>query len=174
MLGVILAFHLDEQVAGAELLEVSAAEGDPEAQRSLAFPLDGGAEETGDATRAVALFRAAAEAGDPYAAYNIGVRDGDHHEAVRWLRQAAEAGVHESNPHLANRLSELDIDDEALLWYVRGAESGQPGCMFAAACWYRDGLDGPVDLVQALRCGTSPCSASAAVTASTRHTRSSR
>lgn len=151
MLGVILAFHLDEQAAGAELLEAAAAEGDPEAQRSLAFLLDGGADALGDTTRAMALYRAAAQAGDGYAAYNLGTRESDHREAVRWLRQAAEAGVHESYPHLANRLSELDIDDEALRWYVRGAEIGHQGCMFAAACWYRDGFGGPVDLVQALR-----------------------
>ncbi|MFD1086339.1 tetratricopeptide repeat protein [Micromonospora andamanensis] len=151
MLGVILAFHLDEQVAGAELLEAAAADGDPEAQRSLAFLLDGGADGLGDPTRAMALYRAAAQAGDGYAAYNLGVKESDHHEAVRWLRRAAEAGVHEAYPHLANHLSELDIDDEALRWYVRGAEIGHPGCMFAAACWYRDGFGGPVDLVQALR-----------------------
>jgi TPR repeat protein len=151
MLGVILAFHLDEPITGAELLEAAAAEGDPEAQRSLAFLLDGGAEELGDTTRATALYRAAAEAGDGYAAYNLGVKQGEHPEAVRWLRRAADVGVREAYPHLANRLSELDIDDEALRWYVRGAETGHQGCMFAAACWYRDGFGGPVDLVQALR-----------------------
>jgi TPR repeat protein len=150
MLGVILAFHLDERAAGAELLE-AAAEGDPEAQRSLAFLLDGDAGALGDATRAMALYRTAAQAGDGYAAYNLGTRESGHREAVRWLRQAAEAGVHEAYPHLANRLSELDIDDEALWWYVRGAEIGHQGCMFAAACWYRDGFGGPVDLVQSLR-----------------------
>nr|WP_238350723.1 tetratricopeptide repeat protein [Kribbella shirazensis] len=151
MLGVILAFHLDERDAGAELLEVSVAEGDPEAQRSLAFLLHDNAGLPDDKARAMVLFRTAAEAGDGYGAYNLGVAASDPHEAVRWLRQAAEAGVPESYPQLADRLSELDVDEEALRWYVRGAEDGHKECMFAAACWYRDGFGGPVDLVQALR-----------------------
>ncbi|SCL14434.1 hypothetical protein GA0070616_0439 [Micromonospora nigra] len=151
ILGVVLAIHLGERNAGAESLEVSAAGGDPEAQRALAFLLDDDAGRPEDRERAVALFRAAAEAGDGYGAYNLGVTTSDPHEAVRWLRRAAQGGVSEAYPQLANRLSELDLDDEALHWYVRGAEDGHAGCMFAAACWYRDGFGGPVDLVQALR-----------------------
>ncbi|WP_433797597.1 tetratricopeptide repeat protein [Actinoplanes sp. CA-252034] len=130
---------------------LATADEDPEAQRSLAFLHAEGPEELRDTARAATLSRIAADAGDGYAAHNLGVTATDPRTAVRWLRQAAEAGVHDAYPHLANRLSELDIDDEALRWYVRGAEAGQEGCMFAAACWYRDGFGGPVDLVQALR-----------------------
>ena len=68
-----------------------------------------------------------------------------------WLRQAAESGVSEAYAVLGDRLSEQDLDKEALRWYLRAAESGHQGSMFAAACWYRDGFGGPVNLVQALR-----------------------
>ncbi|MEU8662781.1 tetratricopeptide repeat protein [Actinoplanes philippinensis] len=149
MLGVILAFHLGEQAAATALL--ADTDGDPEALRSLAFLIASGPEDRRDTAKATALYRMAADAGDGYAAHNLGVTATDPRAAVRWLRQAAESGVHESIPHLANRLSELDIDDEALRWYVRGAEAGHTGCMFAAACWYRDGFGGPVDRVRALR-----------------------
>lgn len=144
--GVALAFFLDEPQAGVVLLEAAAEAGEPEARRALAFLV----RET-DPARSAQLNRLAAEAGDGYAAHNLGVGASDPHEAVSWLRRAAEAGVTDSYPHLANRLSELDIDEEALRWYVRAAEAGHQGCMFAAACWYRDGFGGPVDLVQALR-----------------------
>ena len=143
MLGVIRAFFRDDRAGGIELLEGAAAQGDPVAQRSLAFLLEDG--------RAAGLYRAAAEAGDGIAAFNVGVASTDAAEAVRWLTVAAEAGVQPAYPQLANRLGELDLDDQALRWYVRGAGSGHVGCMFAAACWYRDGFGGPVDLVQALR-----------------------
>ncbi|MET8838222.1 tetratricopeptide repeat protein [Micromonospora sp. NPDC004540] len=151
MLGVIRAFHLGDPAGGVKLLTVSADDGDPVAQRTLAYLVQHGIGTTQDATRATALYQAAAEAGDVFAAFNLGVLSGGSDEAVRWLRQAAEAGITEAYPRLGDRLSERDLDEEALQWYLRGAEAGDKGSMFAAACWYRDGFGGPVDLVQALR-----------------------
>ncbi|MEU8265231.1 tetratricopeptide repeat protein [Micromonospora sp. NPDC048999] len=151
MLGVIRAFHLEDPAGGVKLLAVSADEGDPVAQRTLGYLVQHGIGATKDDLRATALYQAAAEAGDPLAAFNLGVLSGETDEAVHWLRQAAEAGVTEAYPRLGDRLSERDLDEEALQWYVRGAEAGDKGSMFAAACWYRDGFGGPIDLVQALR-----------------------
>ncbi|MFG3691670.1 tetratricopeptide repeat protein [Micromonospora sp. NPDC047740] len=151
MLGVILAFHLEDPAGGVELLAASANDGDQVALRTLGYLVQHGIGTTKDDLRATALYRAAAEAGDPLAAFNLGVLSGGSDEAVCWLRQAAEAGVTEAYPRLGDRLSERDLDEEALRWYVRGAEAGDKGSMFAAACWYRDGFGGPVDLVQALR-----------------------
>ncbi len=151
MLGVILAFYLDDPVGAVTLLTVSAEDGDPVAQRTLGFLVQRGVGVARDEVRATALFRAAAEAGDAIGAFNLGVQLGKSPEAVRWLWMAAEAGIVEAFPVLGDRLSEFDLDVEALKWYLRGAESGDKGCMFAAASWYRDGFGGPVDRVQALR-----------------------
>ncbi|MFF5217957.1 tetratricopeptide repeat protein [Micromonospora sp. NPDC000442] len=151
MLGVIRAFHLADPAGGVQLLAVSADDGDATAQRTLGYLVQHGIGTTQDDIRATALYRAAAEAGDALAAFNLGVLSGGSDEAVHWLRQAAEAGVTEAYPPLGDQLSARDLDEEALRWYVRGAESGDKGSMFAAACWYRDGFGGPVDLVQALR-----------------------
>ncbi|MEO3928451.1 tetratricopeptide repeat protein [Micromonosporaceae bacterium B7E4] len=151
MLGVIRAFHLSDPAGGVKLLTVSADDGDPVAARTLAYLLQHGIGTTRDDTRAAALYRTAAQAGDALAAFNLGVLAGRSDDAVRWLRRAAEAGVTEAYARLGDRLSERDLDEEALRWYVRGAESGDKASMYAAACWYRDGFGGPVDLVQALR-----------------------
>ncbi|MEU5790960.1 tetratricopeptide repeat protein [Micromonospora purpureochromogenes] len=151
MLGVIRAFHLDDPAGGAKLLAVSAQEGDPIAQRSLGYLVQHGIGVEQDDVRAAALYQAAADAGDGIAAFNLGVLSGRSPHALHWLRRAAEAGVTEAYPRLGDRLSERDMDEEALQWYVRGAETGDKGSMFAAACWYRDGFGGPVNLVQALR-----------------------
>ncbi|WP_175649294.1 tetratricopeptide repeat protein [Micromonospora avicenniae] len=151
MLGVIRAFHLGDPAGGVKLLAVSAEGGDPVAQRTLGYLVQHGVGTAKDDVRANALYQAAAEQGDAFAAFNLGVLSGGSDEAVHWLRQAADAGVVEAYSRLGDRLSERDLDEEALRWYVRGAEAGDKGSMFAAACWYRDGFGGPVDLVQALR-----------------------
>jgi len=151
MLGVIRAFHLDDPAGGVKLLTASAQEGDPTAQRSLGYLIHHGIGTEQDEIRAAALYRAAADAGDALAALNLGVLPGHSDEAVHWLRRAAEAGVTEAYPRLGDRLSDQDLDEEALRWYVRGAEAGDKASMYAAACWYRDGIGGPANLVQALR-----------------------
>ena len=117
--------------------------------------------------------RPAADAGDDIAAFNLGVLSGRSPHAVHWLRRAAEAGITEAYPLLGDRLSDRDLDEEALQWYVRGAEAGDKGSMYAAACWYRDGFGGPVNLVQALRWYLAMLDV-AAETAYTKHTRSCR
>ncbi|MFY1649976.1 tetratricopeptide repeat protein [Solwaraspora sp. WMMB762] len=151
LLGVILAFHLDDPTAAVPLLTASAGQGDPVAQRTLGFLVERGIGADRDAHRAAELYRSAADAGDGPAAFNLAVLHPDSPEAVTWLRRAATNGVVEAYPRLGDRLSEQDLDEEALRWYVRGADAGDKGSMLAAACWYRDGFGGPVDLVQALR-----------------------
>ncbi|GAA2714323.1 tetratricopeptide repeat protein [Actinoplanes palleronii] len=146
LLGVIHGFQLNDRATAVTLLTVSADEGDPIAQRSLGFLVQGE-----DPDRAAALYRSAAEAGDTIAAFNVALLTGPTPEAVPWLRIAAEAGMAEAYPVLADRLSEQDRDEEARSWYLKGAEAGQVKSMFALAAWYRDGFGGPVDLVQALR-----------------------
>ncbi|WP_203832876.1 tetratricopeptide repeat protein [Actinoplanes lobatus] len=151
MRGVILAFFLGAPAEGARLLAASAAQHDPIAQRSYGFLLAHGTGVKEDQMRAAALYRAAAEAGDAWAALNLASVLGDHPDAVGWLRVAAEKGISAAYPVLGDRLSALDQDEEALNWYVRAAHGGHQGAMRAAADWHRDGFGGPVDLIQALR-----------------------
>jgi TPR repeat protein len=47
--------------------------------------------------------------------------------------------------------AELDRDDEARAWFTRAAEKGNVAIMLHVGRWYRDGVGGPVDLVQAAR-----------------------
>ncbi|AGL20149.1 tetratricopeptide repeat protein [Actinoplanes sp. N902-109] len=151
LLGVLQAWHLGDHTGAVESLTTAADRGDPVAQRTLGFLVQRGLGVAASPDRADELFRAAARAGDGVAAYNVGLRHGRSPEAVPWFRMAAGAGVVPAFPALGDRLSEQDLDEEARHWYVRGAEAGDRGSMFAAACWYRDGFGGPVDLVQALR-----------------------
>jgi TPR repeat protein len=157
-LGVIFMLYVDAPEQAAKFLAESASEGDSLAQRTLAYLLERGQGVEVDRERAVNLYRSAAEAGDGTAAFNLGLHyvDGevvgpDIAEAVRWLRVAASANVKESYALLGNQLATLDIDEEALHWYVVGAEHGQANCMFVAGCWYRDGIGTHVNLVQSLR-----------------------
>ncbi|MEU5722818.1 tetratricopeptide repeat protein [Micromonospora sp. NPDC047738] len=157
-LGVIFMQYVDAPAETIALLRKSADEGDPIAQRSLGFLYHQGELIEADPARALKLFRSAAEGGDGIAAYNLGLRylkgegvERDSAAAIHWLRIAANSGVVEAYPHLGNELAAVDEDAEALSWYLRGAEVGQAGCMYAAGCWYRDGIGTPVDLVESLR-----------------------
>lgn len=158
MLGVIFMMYVDAPAQTVQYLSQSAAEGDPVAQRTLAFLLERGQGVQPDRERAVLLYRSAAEAGDNIAAFNLGLHlangavvASDTAESIHWLRTAASSGVTEAYPLLGNQLSALDQDEEALHWYVAGAESGNADCMFVAATWYRDGIGTAASRVQALR-----------------------
>lgn len=158
MLGVILMLYVDAPEETVDFLGQSAAEGDVVAQRTLAYLLERGQGVAVDKERAMRLYRAAAEGGDAIAAFNLGlhyangeVLAADIPNAVRWLRVAAKAEITESYPFLGNHLAALDLDEEALEWYLVGAEAGQANCMFVLGSWYRDGIGTSVDLVQSLR-----------------------
>lgn len=158
MLGVIFMLYVDAPEETVDFLGQSAAEGDVVAQRTLAYLLERGQGVAVDKKRAMRLYRAAAEGGDAIAAFNLGlhyasgeVLAADIPNAVRWLRVAAKAEVSESYPLLGNHLAALDLDEEALEWYLVGADAGQSNCMFVVGSWYRDGIGTSVDLVQSLR-----------------------
>lgn len=79
------------------------------------------------------------------------IRYRSHAECIRLLRQAAEAGPKQAATALGDQLSAIDEDAEALQWYVRAAEAGHVGAMFATGCWFRDGIGTDPDPVQAVR-----------------------
>ncbi|MFI6486057.1 tetratricopeptide repeat protein [Streptomyces sp. NPDC050564] len=137
---------------------VAARAGHPAAQRTLGYMYRKGRGVKADGFQAEALFTSAANAGDAYAAFNLAgmhitgdIRVRDHDECMRLLRQAVNGGVTEAAAVLGDRLAAIDKDAEALNWYLYAAQRGHAGSMFAAGCWYRDGLGTTPDPVQAVR-----------------------
>ncbi|MBJ6636837.1 sel1 repeat family protein [Streptomyces sp. DHE7-1] len=104
-----------------------------------------------DRERAAELFRAAAEGGDAYGRFNLAQLLDDPDESLRLCEAVAREEIVVAGAMLADRLSALDRDEEALGWYVWAAERGHTGAMNAAACWYRDGFGTAPDPVKAVR-----------------------
>jgi uncharacterized protein len=131
----------------AERLSVLARAGNAEASYHLGMLYNNGTGVARDNDRALALFRAAAEAGDPLGAYKLGcyyagqfgVIEPNEDQALRYKLIAAEAGY---------SLAQLDV---AILYYVRGshvqalrwfeaaARQGQPQALYNLSVMYRDG-----------------------------------
>ncbi|WP_189947600.1 tetratricopeptide repeat protein [Streptomyces roseolus] len=153
LLAGILLEYADESALPAAVARARAAAeaGHPAGQRTYGHLLASGLGVPEDLDGAERLFRAAAEAGDPYAALNLGRLSDDVDESLALLRTAAQQGIDVAGAVLADRLSSLDRDEEALHWYVWAAERGHTGAMNAAACWYRDGFGTAPDPVQAVR-----------------------
>ncbi|MFG3290264.1 tetratricopeptide repeat protein [Streptomyces sp. NPDC048179] len=157
--GALLDFADDSALPMVLAYATTAARaGHPAAQRTLGFLHRTGRGVEADAYQAEVHFTAAAKAGDPYAAFNLAgmhitgdARVRDHDECLRLLRQAVDGGVTNAAAVLGDRLASVDEDAEALSWYLYAAERGHTGSMFAAGCWYRDGLGTAPDPVQAAR-----------------------
>ncbi|MCD0445782.1 sel1 repeat family protein [Glycomyces sp. A-F 0318] len=145
--------HSDETALPTALKYARAAAeaGVPAGQRVYGHMLAQGLGVEADRAHAAELFRAAADGGDAYGAFNLAQLVGDPEESMRLLAAAAQGGVVLAGAVLADRLSGLDRDEEALGWYVWAAERGHTGAMHAAACWYRDGFGSAPDPVQAVR-----------------------
>jgi TPR repeat protein len=136
----------------------AAEAGSAEAQRTLGLMYDRGIGVEQDSRRAAELWTEATRGGDGYAAFNLAGlhRRGEvllsgEEECDQLLILAAERGVTVAGAALGNRLAAVDRDEEALTWYLWSAERGEPSSMFAAACWYRDGIGTPRNPVQAVR-----------------------
>ena len=109
---------------------------------------------------AVAMFREAAEAGQPSAMYHLGwaYRDGygvtaDGPAAVSWYRRAAEAG-HAYGQYMYGDQFYYGNDvpqdyGQARTWYRRAAEQGHPSAMNDLGFLYHEGLGVAVDYGQA-------------------------
>ncbi|GAA4914848.1 tetratricopeptide repeat protein [Streptomyces coeruleoprunus] len=152
--GILLDYFDESALPMAVAYARQAADaGDPAGQRTYGFMLVNGQGVAEDRDHAAELFRAAADAGDGYAAFNLGQMrvDADRGEALRLLELAAGRGVVDAGAVLGDRLSDEDRDEEALRWYVWAAERGHTKAMYAAACWYRDGFGTAPDPVQAIR-----------------------
>jgi TPR repeat protein len=127
------------------------------ALRSLGYLVDCGRGVQASGERTADLYQRAAVLGDPFAQFNLGLcykkgsgRPIDRARAKHWYRAAAEQGMVDAMSLLGDMLNEDDEDVEARSWYVRAAEAGHAGAVRAAADWYREGLGGERDLVQAV------------------------
>ncbi|MFD8260176.1 tetratricopeptide repeat protein [Streptomyces griseoluteus] len=152
LLAGIYLEHFDESALpmAERYARVAAEAGIPAGQRTYGHMLVMGLGVEEDRSRAAELFRAAAEGGDA-CVFNLAQLVDAPDESLRLLEAAAREGVVAAGAVLADRLSALDRDEEALGGYVWAAERGHVGAMNAAACWYRDGFGTTQDPVQAVR-----------------------
>ncbi|MFF3054888.1 tetratricopeptide repeat protein [Streptomyces sp. NPDC057909] len=150
--GIYLEYFDESALPMAVRYARAAAEaGLPAGQRTYGHMLVMGLGVAEDRARAAELFRTASEGGDAYGVFNLAQLVDDPDESLRLLEAAAREGIVAAGALLADRLSALDRDEEALGWYVWAAERGHTGAMNAAACWYRDGFGTTPDPVQAVR-----------------------
>ncbi len=155
--GAMMTLGLDRAEA-ARWFEAAAEKSHAGAQRSFGYLLESGKGVARDPARAMTLYLAAAVAGDSVAQFNMGICSTlgkglpvDVEKGIAWLQKAAEQGLTKAFLPLANELATLDRDEEARAWFARGAENGTAAAMLHVGRWYRDGLGGPVDRVQAAR-----------------------
>lgn len=110
----------------------------------------------GVAGRAVACCLAIALSGaiwaapeDDYKRGSQALRAGDIVAAMAALRRAAGAGHAPSQALLASVLDQAELDDEALGWYRKAAEQGDPDGEFGIGSMYLSGEGVKQDLAQA-------------------------
>ncbi|MFC0033545.1 tetratricopeptide repeat protein [Micromonospora chaiyaphumensis] len=156
--GGLFLEHLSRPAEARRYFESAAGQGHPAGSRGLAVMLLNGVDGERDVPRAISLLTAAAEAGDSYAAFNLGVlfRRGelvapDQGRARLMFQRSAELGLGAGAAALAECLAADGEQERAREWNVRGAESGSVVAMYALAQAWRDGVGGPVDRVQAVR-----------------------
>ncbi|CAL2060456.1 sel1 repeat family protein [Streptomyces sp. TR1341] len=145
------------------LLESAAGAAVVEGVRELGFVLAAGIGVASDPVRANGLYRAAAEAGDGYAAFNLAVNfyrghgtEKSFREFSKWLQVAGDLGIPEACAVLGDQCAKKGLDGESLQWYVRAARSSHVPAMFVAAQRYRDGIGTVADPVQAVRWFLAP------------------
>jgi hypothetical protein len=157
--GILMDYYAADALPVAIGYAKAAAEaGHPAGLRTYGYMVQNGMGEEANEARAIELYRAAADKGDGYAAFNLGilarsakVKFTTHDGCIRLLTQAANSGIVAAGARLADELAAIDRDQEALAWLVWAGERGHDGAMNAASDWYRDGIGTPVDHVQAVR-----------------------
>lgn len=104
--------------------------------------------EMGDKDRGIALYRKAAELGDPAGQLNLGIsylqaEPPNMKEAMKWLNQASVGGNVRAQYQLALCLHQgKGVDQnlaEAARWYLRAAEGGYVRAMYNASLCYSFG-----------------------------------
>ncbi|MFE7440092.1 tetratricopeptide repeat protein [Streptomyces chartreusis] len=147
--GVLLEFKEDPTEAALWFAR-AASLGSAVGKRSLGHLRAEGLGTDKDLVEAERLFR---EAADAFAQFNLaqlwwGHRDPE--SVLALLSSAASGGVVEAYLVLGDLLAGLDRDTEALKSYLQAATAGHDKAMYVVACWYRDGIVGEPDRVEAL------------------------
>ncbi|MFF7139511.1 TPR repeat protein [Streptomyces sp. SAI-126] len=153
----------EQLTLAASLLETAAEAAVIEGMREFGFVLAGGIGVAPNPGRANELYRAAAEAGDGYAAFNLAVNFYRGHgagksfrEFAKWLQIAGDLGIPEACAVLGDQCAKKGLDYDSLQWYLRAAKSSHVPAMLVVARRYRDGIGTPVDPVQAVRWFLTP------------------
>ncbi|GIH18993.1 tetratricopeptide repeat protein [Rugosimonospora africana] len=157
--GIVMDYYDESALPRAvQYATQAAASGNAHAQRTLGFMYERGLGVEQNLQRAVELWRQASHGGDGYAAFNLAglhirgdVPLANEDECLQLLTVAARRGVLEAGAVLGDRLGAVDRDEEALTWILWAAERGYVDAMFAAGCWYRDGIGTLRNEVQAMR-----------------------
>lgn len=156
--GILMDYYTEDALPMAVgYARASAAAGHAAGLRTLGFMLVRGVGVEADRDEALELFRAAADEGDAYGAFNAAViqredaRHADRADYLRLLTQAADGGITQAAALLGDELAADERREEALSWYVRAAEGGHDGAADVAADWYRDGIGTEPDPMQAMR-----------------------
>ncbi len=116
----------------------------------------------GEYVQAYREFRTAADAGDIYAQFNLGVMYAlglgvakDKTVAANWYRKAAEKGLSWAQFNLGQAYEEaygVDRDEAiAVSWYRKAAEQDYPRAQFNLGLMYARGLGVAEDVVQAYK-----------------------
>jgi hypothetical protein len=130
------------------LLRMAGA-GNAEASYHLGMLYNNGIGVTQDPRRAFALFRAAAEAGDPLGAYKLGCYYAgqfggaavtpDEAQALRWKLVAARAGYSLAQLDVAIHYARHDQWAESLPWFTAAARQGEAQALYNLSVLYREG-----------------------------------
>jgi len=137
-------------VAVMAVVLVMAVAGAARAQSADVFQQGLDAYLDGDYDKAMALWRPAAQEGDPVAAFNVGVLharglgvEADPAEAMKWYRQAALDGYANAQFNLGAAYyngegTDINIS-QAVSWWQKAAEQDHPEALYNLAALYRDG-----------------------------------
>lgn len=157
LLGGICLEFLDDKKNALRLFKLAADGGDPAGMRGLGYMLASGIGVARDLRRATELFEAAAAAGDAFAAFNLAAAlERSEHDAeteariVELLQIASEGGVDQASLKLAELANAAGDQPRARRLYERAAGQGSLAAIQVLASWCRDGIGGPVDVVEAI------------------------
>jgi len=134
-----------------EKLTALSRSGNAEASYHLGMLYNNGLGVQQDNRRALELFRASAEAGDPLGAYKLGcyyagqfgVIERNEAQALRYKRIAAEAGYSLAQLDVAILYHQRGDHVQALRWFEAAAHQGIPQALYNLSVMYRDGQGAP-------------------------------
>ncbi len=143
------AIRATDWSAATSLCQAEADRGSASAARQLGVMYERGNGVGQSDSAAAAWYRKAATAGDAQSAFRVGLilagkpGGGRDEDATTFLRQAAEAGIEDAWPVLAERyeqgLGTKRDDQEAWLWYRKAAEQGNRASQYNLAVMYSRG-----------------------------------